>query len=416
MAAGVTTKLPKDAVWGAGAGDQLLLVVPSLNLIMVRNGETLEPGPDEPPIRKDDVFAQYHDYRARILFEPLAEAVTNRAVRTAAAPYPPSSVIREVQWDETIVRRAARQRQLAAGLGGRRRALRRLWRRPGLRTIRQGKAESWLCAHRRRRRRISEARMFARCRSAALATVPKAGRPAGCFVSKARSIFGCATWATRNWPGAATAERPGRGPTGDSPTASVVRRFWSSAETTPEHATRSSTSIRPTLIPPTVQPITSFWLVFLKTVCSSVRPMNSSQASTRRAGLSGRVISPNVAAVFTHRGHCYRPRVTYNAALQRYLLVHPVPNPGSRDAAGKIDTRFNGGLAIFDAPEPWGPWTTVFFTEQWDVGPGDSASFPVKWMSADGTTLHLVFAGDDCFSVRRATLARSELKTDESHR
>jgi len=40
-------KLPKDAVWGAGAGDQLLLVVPSLNLIMVRNGETLAPGPGE---------------------------------------------------------------------------------------------------------------------------------------------------------------------------------------------------------------------------------------------------------------------------------------------------------------------------------------------------------------------------------
>ena len=68
-------KLPKDAVWGAGAGDQLLLVIPSLNLIMVRNGQTLEPGPGEPPMRQDDMFARYHDYRARILFERLAEAV-----------------------------------------------------------------------------------------------------------------------------------------------------------------------------------------------------------------------------------------------------------------------------------------------------------------------------------------------------
>jgi CubicO group peptidase (beta-lactamase class C family) len=72
-------KLPKDAVWGAGAGDQLLLVVPSLNLIMVRNGETLAPGPGEPPIRTNDVFTLYHDYRARILFEPLVEAVTKAA-------------------------------------------------------------------------------------------------------------------------------------------------------------------------------------------------------------------------------------------------------------------------------------------------------------------------------------------------
>jgi CubicO group peptidase (beta-lactamase class C family) len=69
-------RLPTDAVWGAGAGDQLLLVVPSLSLIMVRNGETLTPGPGEPPAREDDVFTKYHDYRARILFEPLADAVS----------------------------------------------------------------------------------------------------------------------------------------------------------------------------------------------------------------------------------------------------------------------------------------------------------------------------------------------------
>jgi len=51
--------LPKDAVWGAGAGDQLLLVVPGLNLIMVRNGETLVPGAGEPPVRTNDVFTLY---------------------------------------------------------------------------------------------------------------------------------------------------------------------------------------------------------------------------------------------------------------------------------------------------------------------------------------------------------------------
>jgi hypothetical protein len=112
-------------------------------------------------------------------------------------------------------------------------------------------------------------------------------------------------------------------------------------------------------------------------------------------------------AVFTHRGHCYRLGVTYNAALRRYLLVQPVANLASRDETGKLDVRFRGGLAIYDAPEPWGPWTTVFFTEHWDVGPGDTASFPTKWMSADGETLHLVFSGDDYFSVRRARLTQS---------
>ena len=46
----------------------------------------------------------------------------------------------------------------------------------------------------------------------------------------------------------------------------------------------------------------------------------------------------------------------------------------------------------------------MFFTEDWDVGPGESAGFPTKWMTADGRTLHLVFSGRDSFSVRRATL------------
>jgi len=99
--------------------------------------------------------------------------------------------------------------------------------------------------------------------------------------------------------------------------------------------------------------------------------------------------------VFAHRGRCFRGGVTYCAPLARYLWVQVLPG----DAA-----RADGGLAVFDAPEPWGPWTTAFFAERWDVGPGETASFPTKWMSDDGRTMHLVFSGDDAFSVRRATL------------
>jgi len=99
--------------------------------------------------------------------------------------------------------------------------------------------------------------------------------------------------------------------------------------------------------------------------------------------------------VFTSPGCCYRSSISYNAGLKRYLWV--------QTGLGE-DTRFAGGLAIYDAPEPWGPWTTVFATDAWDVGPGETASFPTRWISPDGCTLHLVFSGDDCFSVRRATL------------
>jgi CubicO group peptidase (beta-lactamase class C family) len=101
-------------------------------------------------------------------------------------------------------------------------------------------------------------------------------------------------------------------------------------------------------------------------------------------------------AVFTNPGRCYRSAISYCAPLRRYLWVQT----GLGD-----DTRFAGGLAIYDAPEPWGPWTTAYATEVWDVGPGESAGFPPKWMSADGRTLHLLFSGDDCFSVRAVSLA-----------
>ena len=100
-------------------------------------------------------------------------------------------------------------------------------------------------------------------------------------------------------------------------------------------------------------------------------------------------------AVFTHDGSCYRSSLSYNAALRRYLWC--------QTGAGR-DTRFRGGLAIYDAPEPWGPWTTAFYTSKWDVGPGETSCLPTKWMSRDGRTVHLVFSGDDCFSVRKGLL------------
>jgi hypothetical protein len=105
------------------------------------------------------------------------------------------------------------------------------------------------------------------------------------------------------------------------------------------------------------------------------------------------------AAVFSNASRCYRSAITYNAALKRYLWCQIIPGE---------DTRFSGGFGIYDAPQPWGPWTTAYFTEKWDVGPGETCSIPTKWISEDGRTIHLVFSGDDCFSVRKAKLTVAE--------
>jgi hypothetical protein len=109
--------------------------------------------------------------------------------------------------------------------------------------------------------------------------------------------------------------------------------------------------------------------------------------------------------VFTNPRRCCRSSVSFDAPLRRYLWWQ-----GSYTG----DTRFEGGFGVYDAPEPWGPWTTVYQTERWDVGPGELGCFPTKWISGDGRTLHLVFSGNDNFSVREVTLTVNQQETQGS--
>jgi CubicO group peptidase (beta-lactamase class C family) len=98
-------------------------------------------------------------------------------------------------------------------------------------------------------------------------------------------------------------------------------------------------------------------------------------------------------AVFDNPGGCYRTSVSFHAKTGRYLLCQT----GTDGPVGV-------GFGIYDAPEPWGPWTTVFRSEAWDVSAGESCSIPTKWMDDETQSFRLVFSGDDSFSVRRATL------------
>jgi hypothetical protein len=111
-------------------------------------------------------------------------------------------------------------------------------------------------------------------------------------------------------------------------------------------------------------------------------------------------------SVFAHKDGCLRSAMTYNAGLRRYLWWQQIPRPKGKD--DRDDTRFEGGFGVYDAPEPWGPWTTAYFTPRWDVGPGEHGDFPVKWMTSDGKTAYLVFSGNDAFSVRQAMFRLAE--------
>jgi CubicO group peptidase (beta-lactamase class C family) len=117
-------------------------------------------------------------------------------------------------------------------------------------------------------------------------------------------------------------------------------------------------------------------------------------------------------AIFEHTGNCFRSGITYNTGLQRYFWWQ-VKFPENADKSASMfhsretDPRYVGVFGVFEAPEPWGPWSTVFYTENWDAGAGESGSFPTKWISGDGKTMHLVFSGNDYFSVRKANIVIS---------
>lgn len=101
--------------------------------------------------------------------------------------------------------------------------------------------------------------------------------------------------------------------------------------------------------------------------------------------------------VFGFENHCQRTDAVYVPALQRYLLL--------------VSYNHDGGWGIFDAPEPWGPWTAAFHTEDWGLGPTHGYRLPAKWIGPDGRTMNLVFSGKtgkgvhyDAFCVRPFTL------------
>jgi len=136
---------------------------------------------------------------------------------------------------------------------------------------------------------------------------------------------------------------------------------------------------------------------------SKIRDRGAYEFFVEREKGGGAVWSKDIdkrGAVFENPGKCYRSGISYNAGLKRYLWCQTLYR--------QEDMRFAGGLGIFEAAEPWGPWRTVFYTERWDVGPGETSSFPCKWMKSQikEHTAYLVFSGDDCFSVRKAMLTK----------
>jgi len=86
------------------------------------------------------------------------------------------------------------------------------------------------------------------------------------------------------------------------------------------------------------------------------------------------------------RGVGWNVSASYNAGLGRYILMT------------EHTESFIGNLGVFDAPEPWGPWTTVAYYDGWlNNSTTFYWNFSNKWLSADGRSFWMVFSGVDGF-------------------
>lgn len=381
----VWERLPADAFAGAGAGQQLLLVVPSLSLVVVRNGGMLtEPGEG----------LGFWGGIEEFIFNPLMDAIPDYAPGEGlrwSAPYPPSPRIERIQFAEKdeIVRRASGSDNWPV-----------TWRANGEMVGAYG--DGWGFAPKVEKklslglvRILGQADDFQginlRSSSAEQIGQGSEGKKASGMLDIDGRIYMWVrnadnaqlawsdddgeTWNWSQWRMEDSFGHPafinfGRGYSGAR--SNYVYIYSHDSDSAYEPGDRMVLA----RVPRAEVTDRTAYEFFVE--MGEEGPRWSTEISAR-------------GAVFENPGQCYRSSISYSPGLERYLWVQILPG---------ISPRFTGGFGIYDAPEPWGPWTTAFYTEQWDVGPGENAHFPTKWM--ESKTLYLLFSGDDSFSVRRA--------------
>jgi hypothetical protein len=376
---------PADAFSGSGAGQQFLMVVPSLNLIIVRNGATM------------DAKLGHSEGLERYVIAPVMRAITGEA--QAAPPYPPSRAITRIEWapKETIVRQAqdsdnwpttwgdddAQYTTWGDGTGFVSKTAEKLslgfakvigspdnFTGSNIRSASgeqkgngsKGKKASGML--------MVDGVLYMWVRNAGnsqLAWSADHGRTWNWAAWKFTTSFGCPTFLNfgRNYAGSRD---------------EFVYVYSHDSDSAYLPADR---------------------MVLARVLKSGLKNRDAYEffAGLRDGEATWTRDIEQRGTVFSHPGKCYRSSISYDAGLKRYLWCQTRP--------GK-DARFSGGFGIYDAPQPWGPWTTVYYTQQWDVGPGDTCSFPTKWISDDGLAAYLVFSGEDSFSVRKATFSRAQ--------
>jgi CubicO group peptidase (beta-lactamase class C family) len=377
--------LTRDTFWGSGAGHQVLVVIPSRNLIAVRNGESL------------GAALEHHDTLNSVFFEPLLKTITAPdAVQSEHLPYPRSPVISGIEWAPaaTILRQAKGSDNFPLAWGDDDHLYTAYGDGYGFEPMVKEKLSLGFARISGSPPNVSGVNI--RSPTGEQKGDGERGRKASGMLMVDGILY---MWA-RNAGNSQLAWSPDRGRTWTwsdwkfttsfgSPTFLNFGRNYAGARDNYVYVYSHDSDSAYTV---------ADRMVLARVPRDRIKDQQSYDYFEKLDGAGRPVWTKDVrqrGGVFENRGRCYRSGISFNPALGRYLWSQIGPNR---------DSRFAGGFAVYDAPEPWGPWTTVYVTDAWDVGPGETSSFPPKWMSADGKTLHLVFSGDDSFSVRQATI------------
>ena len=378
---GIWPGIPRDAFCGAGAGNQVLMVVPSLDMVVVRNGSSLFN-----PLKKEDFWGGMYAK----LFKPLMETFK-------APPYPPSSFKAEFAPPDTIRRMAEGSDNWPS-----------TWGDDG--AIYTGYGDGWGFEPRTEIKlslglaRISGGPDNFSGTNIRSVTGERTGQGAyGAKVSGMIMIEGRLYMLARNTRNSTLAWSDDHGNTWEWADWTIKSGFGCPSFVnygknydggpedyvyiiSPDTATayESSDSLVMARVPKTELGDRDSW-EFLSGIKENGNPVWDKDIRLR---------SP----FFRNPGLTYRSSMTWNKTLDKYFLCQI--NFGD-------EPRFRGGFGVYEAGAPWGPWKTVFYTREWDVGPGESMNIPGKWISPDGKTMHIIFSGEDSFSVRKM-----ELKVD----
>jgi CubicO group peptidase (beta-lactamase class C family) len=357
---GVWPDVPKDAFIGAGSGHQVLVVVPSLDLIVVRNGEAIRDHAQGfwPPVYEE-------------LLRPLIAAVKERG------PYPPSPVIRKIVFAPDIKRSAIESDNWPL-----------TWADDDAQYTSYG--DGWgFEPLTDRKLGMGFARVTGSADNFTGVNIRSAtGERVGNGIKSAKAsgmlmVNGVLYMWVRNVSNSQLVWSRDHGKTWEwgfrvdtsfgSPAFLNFGRNYQGARdgyvyTYSQNGPSAYESDNELLLARVQKEKLTDWAAwqFYERTGESGQPVWTKDILRR-------------GAVFRHPRGCQRVDVVYNPGIKRYLMA--------------LGFNHNGAWGIFDAPEPWGPWTTAFHTDDWGLGGTHGYRLPSKWISADGLSMTLVFSG-----------------------